>query len=65
MIPRNDSTETFSIGQRVEAHPCCDCWMQGDRFGTVERIGRRLIHVRMDRFKNVRKFDPSRLLSAD
>jgi hypothetical protein len=51
----------ISIGSRVQAHPACDCWMAGDRFGTVVKITARLIHVRMDRSGKVRKFTPSLL----
>lgn len=27
-------------GQRVELHPACDEWMQGDRYGTIVGFGR-------------------------
>lgn len=46
---------------RVELHPATDAWMQGDRFGTVERTyksrkGDFLIHVvRMDVSGKLRK----------
>lgn len=35
---------------RVATHPATDAWMRGDRFGTVEKIGRRnlRIYVRLD-----------------
>lgn len=51
----------FPIGQRVEAHPGCDCWIMGDRFGTVVKNGRKYVHVKMDRSQRVRKFTPDRI----
>lgn len=47
-------------GDRVELHPATDRWMRGDRFGTVEKIGRKYIHVRMDRSGQL-----ARVLPAD
>ena len=41
--------DKLSVGDRVELHPARDAWMQGDRFGTVEYVGRRIVKVRMDR----------------
>lgn len=49
-------------GDRVQAHPACDCWMMGDRYGTVESVGRTYIRVRMERSGKVRKFTPDLLL---
>lgn len=46
------STDTlggYTIGQRVAMHPATDRWMRGDRYGTVERVGRKYLSVRMDR----------------
>lgn len=48
----------FAIGDRVEIHPGTDAWMMGDRFGVVEKIGRRLIHIKMDRSGRVLRFLP-------
>lgn len=44
-----ESLAEYRIGDRIEMHPATACWMSGDRFGTVEEIGRRLIYARMDR----------------
>lgn len=41
---------------RVELHPATDAWMQGDRFGVVERIGKRWIYVRLDRSQRILPF---------
>lgn len=43
---------------RVQAHPATDAWMSGDRYGTVSKVGRELVHVRMDRSGRTRKFRP-------
>jgi hypothetical protein len=52
------------IGQRVQSHPATDTWMRGDRFGTIERIGRRFVWVRMDRSGRLLRFHPENLLDA-
>lgn len=52
----------YQVGDRVEAHPACDCWMAGDRFGTVTMIGRFYVHVMMDVSGKVRKFVPEKLM---
>jgi hypothetical protein len=48
---RDPNGSMFILGQgsRVQLHPACDRWMRGDRFGTVRKITRRSIHVKMDR----------------
>jgi hypothetical protein len=48
----------FDEGQRLELHPACDVWMMGDRFGTVVKVGRKLVHVRMDRSRRVLRLAP-------
>lgn len=39
----------FRVGDRVELHPGTDAWMRGDRYGTVEKLGRKWVYVRMDK----------------
>ena len=58
------STDDYRVGQRVQAHPATDTWMRGDRYGTVERVGRRYIRVRMDRSGHLKRFTPDNLLDA-
>lgn len=48
-------------GSRVQAHPATDAWMRGDRFGEVVGIGRKYVHVLMDRSGRLRRFTPSNL----
>lgn len=48
----------FKIGDRVQLHPATDAWMRGDTHGTIERLGRTFVHVRMDRSGRLRKTHP-------
>ena len=54
----------MGIGTRVQADPACDCWMMGDRFGTITKITSRSIHVKMDRSGKIRKFPSGLLIKA-
>ena len=40
---------TFNVGDRIELKPHLNRWMMGDRFGEIVSIGRRYLHVQMDR----------------
>lgn len=57
-----DGMTTFTVGQRVESHPATDPWIFGDRFGTVTKIGRKWVHVKMDRSGRTLRFLPDLLL---
>lgn len=48
-------------GDRVQLHPSHDLWMAGDRYGTVVKLGRIYIYVRLDRSDRVYMFRPERL----
>lgn len=37
----------------------------GDRYGTVEKIGRKYIHVKMDRSGKIRKFTEENLIPLE
>jgi hypothetical protein len=52
---------TLKTGDRVELHPRLDRWMRGDRFGVVREVGRKFVHVRMDRSGQVALVDPADL----
>jgi hypothetical protein len=43
-------------GTIVASRPHTDAWMMGDRYGAVEKVGYKWLHVRMDRSGRVRKF---------
>lgn len=52
--------------RRVELHPATDAWMRGDRYGIVASVGRKYVHVKMDRSgrtlpvlpRNIGRIDP-------
>jgi hypothetical protein len=50
----------YQVGQRVEIHPATDLWIRGARYGTIQRVGRKLLHIELDKL-------PGRLIafSAD
>lgn len=52
----------YKVGNRVEIHPACDCWMQGDRFGKIVEMGKFYIYVKMDRSKLTRRFTSEKIL---
>ncbi len=45
-------------GQRVQLISAADAWMAGDRYGEVVRVGRSIVHIKMDRSGRVRWFHP-------
>jgi hypothetical protein len=58
-----ESLHFLAVGGRVEAHPATDAWMSGDRYGTITKIGRKYVHVQMDRSNRVRKFSFDNVMS--
>lgn len=51
----HEQASEFRVGDRVELHPAHDAWMRGDRYATVERIGRStIVWVRSDKSGRVR-----------
>jgi hypothetical protein len=48
------SPADFLIGERVELHPATDLWMMGARFGTVIKVTRTKVHVKLDAGRTVR-----------
>jgi hypothetical protein len=49
MINRFAASLGIETGKRVQLHPATDAWMRGDRYGTVVKIGRRLVSVKLDK----------------
>lgn len=43
-------------GDRVSTCVHTDAWWQGDRFGTVVKVGRKYVHVQMEQSGRKRKF---------
>jgi hypothetical protein len=54
-----------NLGQRVQLHPATDAWMRGDRYGTVVKLGRTRVHVRMDASGRILKLAPDLLIPVD
>ena len=54
----------FHVGQRVKAHPATDTFMRGDVYGTVRKVGTKLVKVEMDRSGRTISFHPCNLLYA-
>jgi hypothetical protein len=58
-----DSRVLFlEIGMRIELHPACDAWMMGDRYGEIIKLGKKWIHLKMDRSGKIRKIGYGNIL---
>jgi hypothetical protein len=57
-----EKPDHFRVGQRVELHPACDLWMRGATHGNVCKIGRRWVHVQMDKFRRPVRVSPRLLI---
>jgi hypothetical protein len=53
--------DDFAIGDRVELHPATNLWFRGARYGTVRKVGRKLITVHVDRIDGEKSFPPQSL----
>ncbi len=51
----------FSHGDRVQLSPATNAWMMGDRYGHIVKIGRKYLHVGMDRSGRTLKVSPDLL----
>lgn len=58
------SPKDFRVGQRVQMHPATDAWMQGDRYGQIETLGRVYLHVKMDRSQRMLPMLPENVLAV-
>jgi hypothetical protein len=52
----------FSLNDRVELHPATDAWMRGDKYGDIVKLGKKYVHVKMDRSGKTRKVTPGLVL---
>lgn len=64
LIAGNLETVWFTVGQRVKAHPATDTFMRGDVYGTIAKLGTRLVHVKMDTSGRTIKFSAHNLENA-
>lgn len=46
----------MKVGDDVKIHPATDWFMQGVKYGTVTKIGRKYIHVKAVGFNSSRRF---------
>jgi hypothetical protein len=53
----------FKVNDRVETHPSTNAWIFGDRYGDVVKVGRKYVHVKMDRSGRTLRFIPDRIMS--
>ena len=51
----------FKVGQRVRIHPASDRYRRGDVYGTVVKVARKYVHVRMDRSCDLVYVEPTLL----
>jgi len=54
----------FHPGQRVEMHPAADLWLTGARFGTVVKVGTKVVHVKLDKIPAIKRVHPRNRLPA-
>jgi hypothetical protein len=52
----------FIVGDRIAMHPATDLYMRGARFGTIEKIGRKLVTVKLDRLAKPVRVAPANIL---
>lgn len=55
----------FNLGDRVEIAPHIDRWMKGDVYGNVVKVGRKYIHVKMDRSGGIAMMAPENLKKVE
>lgn len=56
--------DSFTVGERVQLHPATDLWMRGARYGSVVKIGRLLVSVRLDATDRTVNMHPDNLLHS-
>jgi len=56
---KHSELAAFGVGDRVELHPATDTWMMGDRYGSVIKITRSRVHVKMDKSGRTMRVHPA------
>lgn len=46
----------MKIGTRVQLNPALDRWIRGDRYGEVVKVGRKYVHVKLDKSGETLRF---------
>lgn len=52
----------WKVGERVELHPGTDLWMRNARYGEVVKVGRKWVHVKLDKLARPVKVCPTLLM---
>jgi len=52
----------FKTGDRVQIQPATSYWMRGARYGTVMKVAREMVHVRLNSLNKIVRFDPELIL---
>jgi hypothetical protein len=60
-----DDATGFRVGQHVQLHPATPRAAIGDRFGKVVKLGRKLVHVKMDVSGHTLRLHPDKLLPME
>lgn len=55
----------FSVGQRVATGAHTDHFMRGDRYGTVEKVGKYVVYVRLDKSGRLYRANPLNIDPAE
>jgi len=55
------SIAAFEVGQRVQLHPATDLWMSGARYGSVTRVTKTYVHVKVDLIGKVVRCHPDHI----
>ena len=45
----------YLLGTRVELHPATDAWMMGDRYGTIVKVNKFNVSIKMDKSGRILK----------
>lgn len=66
MTENTDKTlSDYKVGERVQTHPATDAWISGDRYGNVTKVGRKYVHVKLDRSGRTLMFAPRNLIDVN
>ncbi|AJD82300.1 hypothetical protein PBI_KESHU_80 [Mycobacterium phage Keshu] len=56
-----EAVDEFTVGARVATHPGTVTFLRGERYGEVVKVGRDVVHVRLDRTRRRSTFSPGML----
>jgi hypothetical protein len=59
------TAQDFHKGQRVQMHPATDLFMRGARYGTVVRVAKTYVSVKLDKLTYAVRFYPREILPIE